>query len=199
MDRPAPVAHPIAPLFIGRFSTRAYADRAVPDAVLAACLEAARWAPSCANEQPWQYLVARRHKEPDSFARLLDCLVPGNQAWAGRAPVLILSLARATFAGNGKPNAHAWHDVGMASVSLALEATAQGLQLRQMAGFDAAKARAAFAIPEGVDPVAAIALGYPGDPAELPEAVQQREAAPRTRKPIGDFTHLGAYGATGSI
>jgi nitroreductase len=198
-DRTAPTAHPIAPMLAARWSPRSYADRPVPEEALRSVLEAARWAASSNNDQSWNYLVTRRAEEPEAFARLLGCLSPGNQIWAGKAPVLMLSVARMAFAQSGKPNRHAWHDVGQASANLVAQAAALGLQGHQMAGFDAEKTRAAFAIPDGFDPVAALALGYPGDPEALPEPQRTRETAPRVRRPIGEFAHLGAWGALGRL
>lgn len=197
-DRIAPAAHPIEGMLAARWSPRSYDDRAIPDAVLAQVLEAARWAASCINDQPWNFLVTRRDRDAAAHAALLGCLSANNQAWAGRAPVLMLGVARLHFASNGNPNRHAGYDLGQATANLAAQAAALGLQAHQMAGFDAAKARAAFAIPEGFDPMAAITLGYPGPAAALPEALAARETAPRARKPIAEFTHLGAWGSTGS-
>ncbi|WP_198371230.1 nitroreductase family protein [Roseomonas rosulenta] len=197
-DRIAPADHPIEHALAARWSPRSYDERPIPTAALAQCLEAARWAASCVNDQPWNYLVTRKAEEPEAHAKLLACLSPNNQGWAVRAPVLMLSVARTDFASSGKPNRHAGHDVGQASANLAAQAAALGLQAHQMAGFDAAAARAAFAIPEGYEPMAAITLGYPGPAAALPEALAARETAPRTRKPIAEFTHLGAWGNGGS-
>jgi nitroreductase len=192
-DRTAPVERPIAPAIAARWSPRAFEDRPVPEDLLLTVLEAARWAPSSNNAQPWHYVLARRHSEPDAFARLLGCLTPGNQVWVPFAPVLMISMARLAFP-NGNPNRHAWHDTGAASVSLAIQAAALGLQAHQMAGFDVAKAREVLGLPEGFDPVAAIALGYPGAPEMLPEPQRTRETQPRVRRPVADFAVIGAWG-----
>ncbi len=197
-DRTAPAAHPIAAPLAARWSPRSYEERAVPDAALAQVLEAARWAASCVNDQPWNYIVARKEKEAEGYAKIFSCLSANNQGWAGRAPVLIFGVARQNFAHNGNPNRHAAYDLGQATANLAAEAATLGLQAHQMAGFDAAKAREAFAIPEGFDPLVAITLGYPGPASALPEALAARETAPRARRPIAEFTHLGAWGAAGS-
>ena len=197
-DRTAPTAHPIEAALAARWSPRSYEDRAVPDGMLAQLLEAARWAASCFNDQPWNFLVARRDKDAAGYAQLLSCLSANNQAWAGRAPVLMLGIARTHFAHNGTPNRHAGYDLGQATANLAAQAAALGLQAHQMAGFDAAAARAAFAIPEGFDPLTAMTLGYPGPAAALPEALAARETAPRARKAVAEFTHLGAWGAKAS-
>lgn len=197
LDRTAPTDHPIARPLAARRSPRSFEDRPVPEEALRSVLEAARWAASCNNAQPWHYLVTRRHTEPEAFRRLLDCLSAGNRVWVPLAPVLMLSVARLAFP-DGRPNRHAWHDTGAASACLAVQAAALGLQAHQMAGFDPAKARAAFAIPEGYDPVAAIALGFPGAPERLPEPQRTRETQPRARRGIGEFAFIGAWGGAGS-
>jgi nitroreductase len=179
MKKTAETAFPVHELIAERWSPRAFADRPVDPALLGSLLEAARWAPSCFNAQPWRLLVARR-EDAEGFERLAACLVEGN-AWAKRAPVLMLTVARTTFEHNGKPNRHAWHDVGLASAALALQAQALGLATHMMAGFDAAKAREQLGIPEGYEPVAMIAVGHPGDAGALPEPLAERERSPRTR------------------
>jgi nitroreductase len=192
MDRPAPTDHPVHELIARRRSPRAFAGQAVTSAQVRSLLEAARWAASCFNEQPWRYIVALR-SQPEAFEKLLGCLVEGNRVWADKAQVLMLSVACTSFAHNGKPNPHAWHDVGQASATMAIQAAAMGLQIHQMAGFDHDRARAVFGIPEGFEPVAAIAVGHPGDPALLPAPLRERETAPRARRPVTDFVHGSAW------
>jgi len=136
----APVDYPVDDLVRRRFSPRAFSERAVPPQTLRSLLEAARWSPSCFNEQPWSFLVAT-HAEPAEFARMLSCLMEKNQLWAKHAPVLMLSVASKTFGHNGKPNRHAAHDVGTAAAWLTVQATAMGLFVHQMAGIDPEKAR----------------------------------------------------------
>ncbi len=192
MDRSAPADYPIDALLARRWSPRAFADRPVDAAILRQLFEAARWAASCYNDQPWYYLVATREK-PEEFQKMLACLVEGNQVWAKAAPVLAISVARSKFQHNGSPNRHAQHDVGAASESLALEATSLGLGVHQMGGFDAARARETYNIPADYEPMAAIAIGYPGDPASLPEKPRAAETGPRLRRPISDFVYSGAW------
>lgn len=193
MDRLHPVAHPVHELVQKRWSPRAFADRLVEPDKLNSLLEAARWAPSSSNEQPWSYLVATKD-QPEEFARMLACLVEGNQIWAKHAPVLMISVARRTFARNGKPNEHARHDVGQAAAWLTMQAMALGLYVHQMAGFDAAAARATYSIPEDHEPVTAIAIGYLGDPRSLPEKLRERELAQGTRKAQREFVFAGNWG-----
>lgn len=193
MDRPAPTDHPVHELIARRYSPRALTDQDVTPAQVLALLEAGRWAASCFNEQPWRFIVAMR-SQTEIYQKLLGCLVEGNRAWAAKAPVLMLSVASTHFAHNGKPNPHAWHDVGQASASMAIQAAALGLQIHQMAGFDRERARALFAIPEGFEPIAAIAVGHPGDAALLPEPLRESERAPRQRRPVADFIHGSTWG-----
>ena len=199
MEKPAATEHPTHELFERRWSPRAFAARPVEPEKLRSLLEAARWAASCFNEQPWSFIVAAKEAEGDAYERLLGCLTESNARWAGRAPVLMISVARLTFARNDKPNRHAFHDTGQAAAHLALQATALGLAVHQMAGFDVSKAREQFNIPEGFDPVAAIAVGYPGDPEDLPEDLRARELAPRTRRPLEEFVFGESWGQTSPL
>jgi nitroreductase len=193
MEKPAEVAHPVHELLRRRWSPLAYAERAVEPEKLQSLFEAARWAPSCFNEQPWNFIVCAKDS-PADHERLVSCLAEGNVPWARTAPVLMLSVARRTFARNGNPNRHALHDVGLAVENFVIQGMALGLFVHQMAGFDAAKARTLFGIPEDHEPVAAIAIGYPGDPDQLPPPLRERQAAPRQRKPQEQFVFGGSWG-----
>jgi nitroreductase len=198
MHKPAPTEHPIHELISHRWSPRAFADKSLAPETLRSLFEAARWAPSSSNEQPWAYLVATKH-DTDNFAKALSTLVEFNQNWAKKAAVLVMAVAELAFAKNNSPNRNAHYDVGAATALLSIEATALGLVVHQMAGFDPEKARAAFAIPAGWDPIAAIAIGYPGDPETLPQRYRDRELAPRTRKPLKEFVMSGQWGHTASF
>lgn len=158
-------------------------------------MEAARWAPSSMNEQPWRYIVATR-QDSANFNRILECLVEANKLWASSASVLMISVAMKTLARNGKPNRFAGHDVGQASSMLIIQATAMGLYAHQMGGFDAEKARQEFGIPDTAEAMAAIALGYLGDPAALSEDLRKRELTPSPRRPINEFVFTGQWGTT---
>ena len=198
MEPAARTESPVHDLIRRRRSPRAFAGRPVEPEKLRSLLEAARWAPSSSNEQPWAYLVATR-ENPEEFSRLLSVLVEGNRGWAQKAPVLMLSVAKLTFDRNGNPNRHAFHDVGLATANLVTQATAMGLAAHQMAGFDAEKAHEVFAIPEGWEPVTAIALGCPGDASALPGRLRDLELAPRTRKPLEEFVFTGRWGQTSPL
>jgi nitroreductase len=198
MEKPAETAHPIHDVIARRWSPRAFDERPVEADTLKSLFEAARWAPSSNNEQPWRFIVASKDTARE-YDRLLHCLLEGNRKWAFRAPVLMLSIASLHFEDDGKPNRHALHDTGLAAENLVLQATALGLQAHQMAGFDVQLARATYLIPTGFDPVAMIAVGYPGDPAVLPDHLREREMKPRERQPIGDFVFSIKWGQTSSL
>jgi len=189
-EKPAPADHPIFDLLRRRWSTRAFADRPVTGDTLASLFEAARWAPSSGNQQPWSYLVAAKENATE-HARLASVLVPGN-AWARQAPVLALSIA--TVHRDDKPNRHAYHDLGLANENLVIQAVSMGLAVHMMAGFHVDMAREVFEIPTGHDPVAMIAMGYPGDPESLPEDLRKKDLSPRQRKPIREFVFSGKFG-----
>jgi nitroreductase len=192
MEKSADTQHPIHDLLKRRWSPRAFSDQPVEAEKLRILFEAARWAPSSNNEQPWRFVVANKDNETE-WSRLLACLVEGNRKWAYRAPVLILSVASLNFEDDSTPNRHAFHDTGMAVENLVLQATALGLAAHQMAGFDVEKARADLKIPSGYEPVAMIAVGYPGDPAQLSDRLRAREAQPRVRKPLTEFVYSATW------
>jgi nitroreductase len=187
--------YPINELLAKRWSPYAFADRPVAEDDLRSLFEAARWTASSYNEQPWSYIVATKDR-PEEFDLLLSCLVEGNQAWAQAAPVLALGCTSLVFTRNGKPNAAAIHDLGAASASLTLEATARGLAVHQMIGILPERAREVYQIPEGVQPMTGLAIGYPADPSMLPERLRERDLSPRQRKTLDQFVFGGAWGTT---
>ena len=180
-------------LLAQRRSWKAFSSRAIEPETLGLLLEAARWAPSCMNEQPWSFLVAAK-QNPHEFERLLGCLLEFNVRWAQHAAVLILSVARLTFTSNGTPNQHALHDVGQAIANLTFQASACGLTVCQMAGFDGEKTRETFSIPSGHEPVTVAAMGYPGSADSLPGKLQQKMLAPRQRNSADRFVFEGSWG-----
>ena len=177
------------PVFHRRWSPRSFSDRDVAPAVLAKIFEAARWAASSYNEQPWRFLVGTRNSL--IYRKIFDSLIGFNQSWAAKAPVLILGAASTKFAHNGADNRHALYDLGAASSYLTLQAASLGVSTHQMAGFDQAAARQALAIPEDFALGAVIALGYHGEPSALAnEQILAQEVAPRKRKPLSQFVFL---------
>ncbi len=192
INKQADTQYPIHELLRQRWSPLAFSETMVEPEKLCSVLEAARWAASSYNEQPWSFIVATKDNQGE-FERLLGCLVESNQEWAQKAPVLMLSVAKLYFERNGVENRHAFHDVGAAVAELAIQATALGLFIHQMAGFDAPKAKEVYGISEGYEPVAAIALGYVGNSETLSEKLLQRELALRTRKPLEAFVFSGSW------
>jgi nitroreductase len=192
------IRYPVHELIRSRWSPVAFSAKPVEPEKLRSMLEAARWAPSSFNEQPWRFIVATRDCK-GAFERLLDCLIPSNSEWAQKAPVLMLSIAKLHFTHDGKPNRHAFHDVGLAVGNLIFQATALGLSVHQMAGFDVERARKTFALPDGYEPVGGIALGYATDVEMLPERLQKRQQSPRTRKPLEEIIFGNRWGLVSSL
>ena len=193
-DKQASADYPIQELLAKRWSPYAFQDRPVPKDDLRSLFEAARWAASSFNEQPWTYIVATK-EDPEEFQQLLSCLVEFNQVWAKAAPVLALGIASLTSARNGQVNRAAVHDLGLAAGNLLVEATARGLVVHQMLGIFPDKARQVFDIPQGFEAWTAIAIGYRGDPMSLPDALRERERLPRQRKPLSQFVFSGKWGS----
>ena len=195
-EKLAPVEHTIDELLRRRWSPRLFEDRRVEHEKILSLLEAARWAPSSNNDQPWYYLVFDDADE-EALQRAQGCLVPGN-SWATKAPVLLLSVTRNHWSNKNVPNRHAQHDTGAASAYLVLQAVKLGLVAHQMAGFDADKARAEFQIPNGFTPMAMIAVGYPyrGDLNSLDEKTRTRELGERLRRPLSETAFAGKWGVS---
>ncbi len=192
MEKPANANHPILDVIKRRWSPRAFSDRPVEDQKLRTILEAFRWSESSYNEQPWALVVAKKVDEK-AFGKALGCLAEANQAWAKNAPVLILTAVCEDFSRNGKPNRVAEHDLGLAMSKLALQATAMGLFVHQMAGIDQDKARETYGIPDGWHAMTACAMGYAGDIGQLPENFRESEQAERTRKALSEFVFDGQW------
>jgi nitroreductase len=198
MAKRAVTDHPVHELIARRWSPYAFAPRPVADADLCALFEAARWAASSYNEQPWSYIVATEN-DAKEFERLLSCLVEANRQWARAAPVLALGVVALSFARNNEPNRAAVHDLGLAAGNLVLEATARGLVVHQMIGIDPDRARQLYKIPEGAEALTALAIGYPGTSTSLPEKLRVRDEAPRNRKPLRDFVFTGRWGRSSPL
>lgn len=192
MKNPAPAEFPIHELIANRWSPRAFGDKDVAPDTLRSLFEAARWAASSSNEQPWRFIVATRN-DKENFDKALQPLVEFNVNWAKHAAVLGFAVCELAFAKNNAPNRNAQYDTGAAMALLCIEATSRGLFVHQMAGFDPETAREVFDIPAGFDAIAAFAIGYPGNPASLPQPLRDRELAPRSRNPIRDFVMTGQW------
>ena len=194
--KPATAAIPIHDIIKKRWSPRAFdPDKDVADKDLLALLEAARWAPSCYNDQPWRYVVCVKSSNKAAWQAALACLTEKNQQWAGNAPVLMLVVAMDHFSHNGNPNRWAVYDAGAASLSLCLQAVALGLVTHQMAGFDAGKASAAFGLPADCTPLAMLAIGYQAAVDATDEGVNTAGQAVRSRAPLAERFYSGQWGA----
>ena len=198
LKKTATTSAPIHSLIGERWSPRAFADRPVEAEKLRGLFEAARWAASSYNGQPWNFIVATKN-DPENYQKVLDCFIEFNQGWAKKAPVLAVNVAKLKFEHNGEKNTHAFYDVGQATANLALQAEALGLAVHQMAGILPEKAREIFGIPEGYEAVAGIAIGYPGEVHTLPDHLKERELAPRERKALDSFVFTGKWGKVSPI
>jgi nitroreductase len=191
MEKIANTDHPINDFLSKRWSPRAFSTEPVEIEKLLSLFEAARWSPSGGNSQPWSFILTTQQNSA-AYAKLLGTLGERNQMWAKNAPVLVLTIARRENE-PGKPNPWAVYDLGQSVAHLSVQASAVGLSVHQMAGFDRKKAAELFNLPEGYDAVTVIAIGYLGDPDMLPEGLREREIAPRTRKPLSEFVFDGAW------
>lgn len=193
MTKTTPTDFPIHDLISARWSPCGFENRPVAADELNSLFEAARWAASSYNEQPWSFIATTRDSTAD-FEKALSCLVDGNQQWAKEVPVLVITCTSLSFARNAKSNAAAEYDLGQAVSNLSLEATSRGLSVHQMIGIFPDKARELFEVPEGVNPMTALAIGYAADPAGLPDNLRARDLAPRSRKPQSAFVFFGKWG-----
>jgi nitroreductase len=180
MEKTAVVEHEILKEIKNRKSGRAYSEKLVEPEKIHIILEAARWAPSSMNEQPWRYILATKDNT-ETYSIVFGALAESNQSWVKHAPVLLVSLARKTLLRNGVINRHAMHDTGAANVLLCTQASALGLNAHQMGGFDYEKLKKGLNIPDDIEIASVISIGYPGNLDELTEALRTRELAPRER------------------
>ena len=187
-----PNDYPIEEFIKNRWSPMVFSEKKINRETILSLFEAARWAPSCFNEQPWSFIFAEKENH-QAFNEMLECLSEPNRVWAQSANLLILTVAKLHFDHNGKANRHALYDTGAATMNLVLQATAMGLYVHQMAGFSIEKARERYQIPDSHQPVSAVAIGYIGDPASLPEKLRNRHNASRKRKSVSDFIHTGSW------
>jgi len=196
-----PVDWPVSDEIANRWSPYRFRPQEIEEEKLQTCFEAARWAASSFNDQPWYWLVARR-QDGEAFDKMVGCLMEANQDWAKQAGVLILTAIRTTFAYNHKPNRVALHDLGQAACQLSLQAVQLGLQVHQMAGVNLSRVRQEYSIPEGIEPQTAIAIGYPdeSEPSDdLQKQLRERETGSRSRRPLADQVFERGWGKTASF
>ena len=174
------IEHPVFAEIRERKSRRAYLPTPVSGETIKSLFEAARWAPSSSNEQPWAYLYATKD-QPELWEKIFDSLMEGNKFWAREAPLFVVSMVRKNFLKNDKPNGSARFDLGAANAFLSLQATHLGLNVHQMGGFEKEKIIRNLNIPDTHEPVVVLAIGYPGTPEQLAEPFKTRETAPRER------------------
>ncbi|MES1923861.1 nitroreductase family protein [Salinisphaera sp. T31B1] len=193
MNKNAQTDAPIVNTLAVRWSPYVFSAEPVAATDLNSLFEAARWAPSSYNEQPWRYIVGQKGRD-DVHARILSCLAEGNQPWAADAPVLVLGVVMRRFSANGQPNKAAEHDLGLASANLVLEATVRKLHVHQMIGLDPEAARTAFSIPEEAEAFTALAIGHRDRSAGGDPGLREREAKPRNRRPTDEFVFGSRFG-----
>lgn len=178
--------YPVHEIITKRWSARSFAKTSISENAIKTLLEAASWAPSAMNEQPWRYIVALKENK-EGFNSLLSCLNSSNAIWAGDAGALIFCYTRLNYTKNGKENPNAFHDTGMANQNLLLQAVTMNIYGHPMEGFDKQLAMEKFNISDTYRPVCMLALGYPGNPEDLEEPFRSREVTPRQRKPLSEF------------
>jgi nitroreductase len=197
MEKPADNAYPIHELLRRRWSPRAFVERPVEHDKLRSLFEAARWAPSAFNAQPWNFIVATKD-DKRVYERLFRCMPARNQRWAYLAPVLLLTVT-SLYRPDGKLDRFAFYDVGLAVENLVLQATALGLACHQTGGLNVEKARTGFSIPDAYEPTDIIAIGYMGDVDSLPDDLRDQELEKRQRKPLNDFVFSDRWGTTSPV
>jgi nitroreductase len=194
MQKTAITQVPINDTIVNRWSQRAFdASKPISRAQIIALLEAARWAPSSYNDQPWRFIVCDKNTDAAAWQKAFDCLMPNNQAWLVNAPVLIIGCANTLLDVNQQANRFAQYDTGAAAENLCLQASSMGLAAHQMGGFNADLAREKLMIPTQYTLMAMLAVGYEGDANDLPDDLKARELAERKRKPIGEVFFDGTW------
>ncbi|MFY0602183.1 MAG: nitroreductase family protein [Cyclobacteriaceae bacterium] len=191
MKKTAQTTYKINELIAERWSPRAFSDDVVTDEEILSLFEAARWAPSSMNEQPWRFIYARKGEEAHN--KLVDSLMDGNKPWAKNAPVLIAGIIKKTLTRNGKPNGSARYDLGLAVGNLSIQATDLGLSLHQMGGFSPESIKESFGLTDDYEAVVTIALGHIGDPDSLDDTYAEREKSKRSRKPREEVAFHGKF------
>lgn len=197
MKKPAINSYPILETLKQRWSPRAYSEKPVEKEKIQSLFEAARWAPSSRNEQPWHFILGIKGNE--SWDKIFDALDPWNKEWAKRAPVLVLNIGKKTFDYKGYENRTYQYDTGQAVSMMVTEAVNQGLISHQMGGISQEKAIQLFDIPEDYEPISVTAFGYYGDPKQLPEDMYESEIEERRRRPLDKTVFSGKFGESSSL
>ncbi|MDA0832126.1 MAG: nitroreductase family protein [Planctomycetota bacterium] len=198
MHKPASTHFPLIEPIRNRWSSVIFDEKPIEAEKIGSLFEAARWAASSFNDQPWSYIVATK-AQPDVYNKLLSCLMEANQVWAKKADLLAVAVANLTSTRTGKTNRHAQHDVGQANANLVLQATALGLASHQMGGFSPDRARELFEIPAGYEPLTMLAIGYPGETKSAAADLQSRDSSTRSRRPLTDWVFTGTWGTSSSL
>lgn len=200
MNKQARTTYPILEVLTQRWSVRAFSDRAIEPEKLCRLFEAARWAPSSFNEQPWRFIIATK-SEPDAFNKMVSCLMEKNQRWvrSGGAPFLMIAFSKKTFTYNGQPNRAHTHDIGLAFGNFVIQATAMGLSVCQMQGIQLQRTVELYHVPPDFEPAIGCAAGYAGEITRLTEEFHERERRPRTRMDFRDFVFSGEFGAPSDL
>jgi len=197
LQKPAETSQPVHDLIRDRWSPRAFQDKPVPRDLLISLFEAARWAASCNNSQPWRFIIASR-EDTAEYEKLLGCFNDRNQSWAVTAPVLIIACADKNLP-NGNASDHGWYDTGAAMAQLTFQASSHGLVVHQAQGIIQDQIRETYGVPADFDICTGIALGYQGEADLLPQNYAEREILPRDRKPVSEFVFTGAFGTTSNL
>ena len=195
--KPANTDRPILDCLSQRWSPYVFDPRTVEDADWATLFEAARWAASSYNEQPWRFILVKR--DDAGYGEAVGCLMDANQGWAQHASGLIFTVVSRSFARNGNPNRVAEHDLGLAVGNLSAQATSMGLVVHQMGGVNLTKVRQTYSIPDGFDPVTAVAVGYAGDASGADAGLVERDASPRIRRALSESVFGPKWGSSATL
>jgi nitroreductase len=200
MKKPAQTTYPILDVLTQRWTLRAFSDQLIEPEKLRRLFEAARWAPSSFNEQPWRFIIATKD-QPEEFNRMVSCLMDKNQRWvrSGGAPFLMIALSKKTFTHNGKPNRAHLHDIGLAMGNFVIQATAMDLFVCQLQGIHLQRVIELYHVPDDFEPTMGCAVGYAGEFSRLPEEFHEREMRPRTRADFKDFVFEREFGAPAKL
>lgn len=198
MNKPAANQFPIHEFIRERWSPRSYKKEKIENNDLLSMFEAARWAPSSINEQPWSFIAATQ-EEKESFSKMVYCLGGNNPRWAINASALVIILANNNFEKTGAPNRHSFFDAGLATSQFIFEATSRGYHSHIMGGFDIQKTTSEFSIPDSHSVIAFLSVGKIDSPDSLPEDLKARELTDRVRKPLDQILFSEKFGTKSNL